>query len=120
MLAPVGVVGGIEDVLPRGGQVGADGNPRCLGDSLASAVFSHHTGSTWGAAFSRFVDCSCSPPARPPEWRCAQITGRKSAPPAQQRPVVSQDDRTWYSPCVVVAHVASARWIQNCSSGARP
>ena len=44
MLAPVGVVGEIEDVLPRGGQVGADGDPRCLGDSLASAVFSHHTG----------------------------------------------------------------------------
>ena len=43
MLAPVGVVGEIEDVLPRGGQVGADGDPRCLGDSLASAVFSHHT-----------------------------------------------------------------------------
>ena len=31
--------GEIEDVLPRGGQVGADGDPRCLGDSLASAVF---------------------------------------------------------------------------------
>ena len=46
MLAPVGVVGEIEDVLPRGGQVGADGDPRCLGDSLASAVFSHHTGPT--------------------------------------------------------------------------
>ena len=30
MLAPVGVVGEIEDVLPRGGQVGADGDPRCL------------------------------------------------------------------------------------------
>ena len=43
MLAPVGVVGEIEDVLPRGGEVGADGDPRCLGDSLASAVFSHHT-----------------------------------------------------------------------------
>ena len=44
MFAPVGVGGEIEDVLPRGGQVGADGDPRGLGDSLASAVFSHHTG----------------------------------------------------------------------------
>ena len=61
MLAPVGVVGEIEDVLPRGGQVGADGDPRCLEDSLASAVFSHHTrsaGSGGTEMTSTILDCS--------------------------------------------------------------
>ena len=42
LLAPAGVVGEVEDVLPRGGQVGADGRgirgARCLGAQLAISV----------------------------------------------------------------------------------
>ena len=62
LLAPAGVVGEVEDVLPRGGQVGADGEVfGVLEEALAGGILAEAVGEAWHGVEPAPVDGERAP-----------------------------------------------------------